>query len=423
MADLIKVPFGYVLEMLYNFSNSYGVALILFAVVVKLILLPLSMKSKKSMMKMSRLAPRMKDLELKYADDKNKYQMEVMKMYKSEGVSTMGGCLWSFIPLLILIPLYQVIREPMVYLMHMSAEHATEITELIVNELALNPKDYYNQMIAASHIGDFLPQIQAAIPELAGSAIQPINFGFLGVDLTQVPDWNVFKIVTLSGWGLFLIPMVSGGFNWLSMWLTQKLNATVATNSKGEKDKEAATASATAGTMKMMSIMMPIMSIFIGFQMPAAVSIYWIAQAVVGALQEAVLTMHFRKIYDAEDEVRRINAAKQAVEDAEKERLRVERRAKLGENTTDPNTSKKKLAAKEKAAAAPAPEKKMKPDELEEFRKWKAEKEEKKHFSGDDNRPNSRGRAYKSVRYGRDTSEMMSEDFDDADLESQDSEE
>ena len=122
--DIIRIPFGYLLEWLYHFSGNYGLALILFALLLKLILLPLSMKSKKSMMKISRVSPKMKALEAKYGDDKAKYQQEVMKLYKEEGVNPTGGCLWSFIPLLLLIPLYQVVRQPMVYLMHLDADLA-----------------------------------------------------------------------------------------------------------------------------------------------------------------------------------------------------------------------------------------------------------------------------------------------------------
>lgn len=119
IVDIIRVPFGYLLEWLYTFTGSYGLALLLFSLVVKLILVPLSAKSKKTMMKTSRLQPKLKQIELACGDDKQKYQQEVQQLYKDEGVSMMGGCLWSFIPLLLLLPLYTVIREPLQYLLHL----------------------------------------------------------------------------------------------------------------------------------------------------------------------------------------------------------------------------------------------------------------------------------------------------------------
>ena len=113
-------PFAWLTRIFYDITGSYGLALILFTLVVKLVLLPFQLKSKKSMLKMSRLSPQVKALEAKYGDDKQKYQLAVQQMYKEEGVSMGGGCLWSFIPLIILLPLYYVIREPITYMMHNS---------------------------------------------------------------------------------------------------------------------------------------------------------------------------------------------------------------------------------------------------------------------------------------------------------------
>lgn len=401
VADIIRVPFGYVLEWLYQLTNSYGLALILFGVAIKLILLPISMKSKKSMMKMSRIAPRVKALETKYGDDKAKYQTEVMKLYKKEGISTTGGCLWSFIPLLILIPLYQVIREPLVYMMHLSRDHADQIVEIISKSVDLGSSQYYQQMAAASHLGEFLPQIREAIPELANATLNPINFNFLGINLGMVPTWQFW---TLAGWaeiGLFLIPVVSAVSQWFSMWIMQKFNSSVTVNNRGEKDASAA--DAVAGSMKTMNIIFPVMSLWIGYSMPAGMSIYWITQALVGVIQEFFLTRHYRKVYDAEDEIRRQEVAEEEAREAERERIRAERRAKLGD-VVDPNTSKKKLAAKEKAERGPVVQGKLTPEEREALRAGQSADQEDKHFSGIEDRPYCRGRAYKAVRYGRDTS-------------------
>ncbi len=401
ITDIITIPFGYVLEWLYLLTDNYGAALVLFALAVKLILLPISAKSKKSMMKMSRMAPRLKALEAKYGDDKARYQTEVMKLYKKEGVSTTGGCLWSLLPLLILIPLYQVIREPMVYMMHLSAEHAQEIVQLMLDKgVDLGSNAYYHQLAAASRIGEFLPQIREAIPELANASLTPINFTLFGVNLGLVPTWRFW---TLAGWaeiGLFLMPLLSAAFNWLSMWATQKFNSSVATNNRGEQDEDAA---ATLNkSMRTMNIFMPLMTLWIGFSFPAGISLYWIAQSVFGVVQDFFLTKHYRKIYDAEDEIRRQEAAEEAAREAERERIRAERRAKLGD-VADPNTSRKKLAAKEKAGRGPAVEGKLSPEEREALRTAREKSDEERYFSGIEDRPYCRGRAYKAVRYGRDT--------------------
>ena len=406
--DIIKVPFGYVLEWLYQFSSNYGLALILFSLIVKLILLPMSIKSKKSMMKMSRLAPQVKRLEAKFGDDKEGYQKATMALYKEEGVSMYSGCLWSFIPLIIIIPLYQVIRQPMEYLMHLSSEQAASIVKLIADAgVNLGKQEYYQQLVAASHISEYLDQIRTALPELANTVIHPINFQFLGVDLSAVPNWKIWQYSDYS-WaniGLFLIPIVAAASQLLASVVSQKMNNSVVTDEKGEKDKDAA-AVANQST-KMMLYMMPLMSLWFCFFMPAAISIYWIAQAVLGMIQDALLTLRFRKVYDAEDAERQERALQRAIEEAEKERVRAQRRAENPDGITE-NTSKKKLQQKQKEEAEAAA-RQYAAKKRAELGLSVEEDDEDKPLSGIPDRPFCKGRAYKPERYGRNTAESADE--------------
>ena len=392
LSDLIRVPFGYLLDWLYTFTNNYGLALILFSLIVKLVLLPMSVKSKKSMLKMSRLSPQVKALEAKYGDDKQKYQLAVQQMYKEEGVSMGGGCLWSFIPLLILLPLYYVIREPITYMMH----NSRSISEAIVAFLQasgenLGKNAYYAQLAAAGHIGDYMEELKS-LAVTANANLQAMNFQFLGIDLAGIPS---FRFWECEGWGeigLFLIPVVSAGLQAASMWISQKMNNQVATNADGEQDADAA--KAANQTNATMMLMMPLMSLWIGFSMPAAISIYWIAQAVFGAVQDYFLTKHYRKVYDEEDAVKQEIAAKRRAEEAEKERQRALRREQNPDGITD-NVSKKKIRQQEKEAAEKAAK------AYEARKNPVQESEEKKPLSGDPERPYSRGRAYDPAHYGR----------------------
>ena len=397
ISDLIRVPFGYLLDWLYTFTNSYGLALILFSLIVKLVLLPMSVKSKKSMLKMSRLSPQVKALEAKYGDDKQKYQMAVQQMYKEEGVSMGGGCLWSFIPLLILLPLYNVIREPITYMMH----NSRSISEAIVAFLQasgenLGKNAYYAQLAAAGHIGDYADKLREVLQSIMGSDVkinlQAMNFQFLGIDLAAIPTFRFWDCEGWSEIGLFLIPVVSAGLQAASMWISQKMNNQVATNADGEQDADAAkTANQTNATMM---LMMPLMSLWIGFSMPAAISIYWIAQAVFGAVQDYFLTKHYRKVYEEEDAVRQELAAKRRAEEAEKERQRALRREQNPDGITD-NVSKKKIRQQEKEAAEKAAR------DYEAKKNPVPESEVKKPLSGDPERPYCRGRAYDPSHYGR----------------------
>ena len=392
LSDLIRVPFGYLLDWLYTFTNNYGLALILFSLIVKLVLLPMSVKSKKSMLKMSRLSPQVKALEAKYGDDKQKYQLAVQQMYKEEGVSMGGGCLWSFIPLIILLPLYYVIREPITYMMHNSRSISEAIVAFIqASGENLGKNSYYAQLAAAGHIGDYMEELKS-LAVTANANLQAMNFQFLGIDLAAIPTFRFWDCEGWSEIGLFLIPVVSAGLQAVSMWISQKMNNQVATNADGEQDVDAAkTANQTNATMM---LMMPLMSLWIGFSMPAAISIYWIAQAVFGAVQDYFLTKHYRKVYDEEDAVKQEIAAKRRAEEAEKERQRALRREQNPDGITD-NVSKKKIRQQEKEAAEKAAK------AYEARKNPVQESEEKKPLSGDPERPYSRGRAYDPAHYGR----------------------
>ena len=396
ISDIVRVPFGYLLDWLDRFANNYGVALILFSLIVKLVLLPMSIKGKKSMLKMSRLAPMAKALEEKYGDDKQKYQVALSQLYKDEGVSMGGGCLWSFIPLLILLPLYYVIREPITYMMHNSRSIAAAVVAYIqASGAELGGNAYYAQLSAAGHLGEFLDELKA-LPILEGAKLREISFSFIGIDLASIPTFQFWKWEnpTWSQIGLFLIPVVSAGLQAVSMWFSQKMNNKVATNADGEQDEAAAkTANQTNTTMM---LMMPLMSLWIGYSMPAAISIYWIAQAVFGAIQDYFLTVHFRKAYDEEDAIRQELAAKRRAEEDEKERQRALRREQNPDGITD-NISKKKLKQQEKEAAAAA----AREYEAKKNPAAASEKEEKKPLSGDASRPYAKGRAYDPNHYGK----------------------
>ena len=198
ISDIITIPFGYLLDWLYQFTSNYGIALILFAILVKLLLFPIQAKSKKSMMKMSRLSPLVQKIQARYPDDQQKQNEALQQLYKDEGVSMTGGCLWSFVPLLILLPLYQVVRQPIVYMLHESLDVAEQIIEIIkaANSEYFGGNPYYHQMVAARYLPEFAEAIKEAIPSVSANTLAGLNFDFLGIDLGAVPQFNVFRWTT-----------------------------------------------------------------------------------------------------------------------------------------------------------------------------------------------------------------------------------
>ena len=408
LSDIITVPFGYLLGMLYRWTDNYGVAMILFAVIVQLVLLPITAKSKKSMMAMSRLTPRMQEIQKKYADDQQRQNEAINALYKEEGVSMGGGCLWSMVPLLILIPLFTVIREPITYVLMQTKETSAAIVELIkeADPSLFTGNAYYGQVAAATVIPQYAEQIKAAFPEISETALMGINFGFLGINLGAIPQWKIFN-TTLWAWdwahiGAVLVALLSAGNQIITMLISQTMNDSVITNEKGIQDKEAAKNSQAAQSSKMMMYMMPLMSLWIGFTVPCALSLYWFVGGVVRTIEDTILTKHYRKVYDAEDAIRLQRALEQDKIEAEKERIRAERRAANPEGITE-NTSKKKMqkklrAEEEAAKAAAAKEYAAKKGIVEE-------ETETDCLSGIADRPYCKGRAYDPNRYSGQSTE------------------
>ena len=408
--DVIKVPFGYIMEWLYQLTSNYGVSLILFSLIVKLLMIYPSAKGKKSMMRMTRLNPQLKKLEAKYGDDKKAYQDATMALYRAEGVKPTGGCLWTMLPLLIIFPLYAVVRQPMTYLLHLNADEVAKILEILkaggvaVGETGSRTA-FYSQMIGASHIPEFADQIRAALPGISEAALRGVNFNFLGLDLSSIPSFKFWNLEAYD-WahlGLFLLPLISAGLQLIASLATQKLNNSIVTDEKGERDKSA---DAVNNTAKSMIWMAPVMSLWIGYIMPAALSIYWISQAVFSSVQEVIFTKMFRKGFDEEDAAKQEAALQRAIEEAEKERIRAQRRAENPDGITE-NTSKKKqrLQQREEAAAAP-----REYAAKQRAAQGLAPEEEDLPLSGIAERPFCKGRAYKPDRYGRNTLDAADED-------------
>lgn len=398
--EFIQVGFGYVLGWLYELTRNYGVALILFTVVLKLVLLYPTMRSKRSTMKMSRLTPQIQFIQKKYANDRQKQAEMTQALYKAEGVSMGGGCLWSLVPLLLLFPLYAVVRQPIVYVFHETLDTAGKIMNVIkeaMPDLISQRNSYFEQMIAAPLLPQFADKIEGIVSNPA--TLDGLKFTFFGVDLAAVPNFN-FGSWGSDLWaniGLFLLPILSAGSQVLTMLVSQKMNNSLVTNEKGVQDKEAAKNSDSAKTSKTMMYIMPLMSLWIGFTIPGAMSVYWLAQGLLGMFVDMALTKHYRKKYDAEDASKLRLAMEEEERQMEKERIRAERRAANPEGITQ-NTSKKKLQENkrkeqeaEKAAAA---------REYAEKRGIVFEEEkENLPLSGVKDRPFCKGRAYDPDRY------------------------
>lgn len=353
LLNIILTPFAKLLLLFYNVTGSYGVALILFGLVVRLILFPVFLKGRKGMLSMSGLAEKQRVLQQKYARDREKYSRELQKLYEEEGVKPSSGCLWSFLPMPFLMILYAIIRQPLTYLMNMNQDHFNAVSNLLYG----NVLDYKNQQLQMAQ-DVFLnhDKIVAAIPELAG--MPQIDFTFLGVNLSETPHFLFWRAEDVgAAFGLWLIPVISALLGVVSMILTNKINAVVLHTQK------------TMDQSSMMTmVIMPLFSLWICFTLPAALGVYWIANSLFAMLQE-VLNIPFLRSFLKKQEEERVQRREQ-----EKERIKLEKKAQA--------------EAKKKAA--------------EEMRRIQMERKLNKSIAGASRegiRAYARGRLYDPERY------------------------
>ena len=341
MGEFICKIFAWPLVKFYELTGSYGLAVVFFALLVNLLMTPFMAKSKKSMMRSTRLQPRIQELQKRHEGNPQKLNAEMQKLYSEEGINPMSGCLWSLIPFPILIALYSVIRRPLTRMMFVTQEVVDTLQNFFVEQgwyIIPEKADGYVEIKLAEIAHTHWDEVQSA---LAGKidGLMNIDFNFLGINLGQQPSWRISSFdwsdpsVLWPALGLFLIPFISAGLSWLSMKISNMANPV--------NDAQA------AASMKSMNIMMPLMSIWICFIMPAAMGIYWIANSVFGMIRDYVLTMKYKKQLDIEDAEKAAIRAEREKE-LEAKRLETERLRAEGKTEVNANTSKKNLRASEK---------------------------------------------------------------------------
>ena len=387
MFKAIGTIFGKLLLWLFDVAGNYGLAIILFALVVKLIMLPFQLKSKKSMMRTSRMTPRLKELEKKFGNDRQRYQEEVNKLYKEEGVNPMSGCIWSLIPFPILIALYQAIRYPITVMMGVAEELMAEGGAIFTKlaELGYDLAQYSTGRNAVAYEqiyqSQFITQHFEAFAGLSDK-LQELSFRFLGMDLALVPKllpWNWDPSNMAAEAGLFLIPIVSAFLSWLSMKISQS-------STPQTMDQQ--------NSSRSMMLTMPLVSLWICFTMPGIMGIYWIAQSVFAIVQDVFLNKIFGRQLDIED-ADRIEREKAREAELEAKRQETERLKAAGATQVNKNTSKKK-----QQAAAAQKEAERKAAELRAAKLAKrGESPEQQPESQVGDRRYARGRAYVADRY------------------------
>ena len=319
---ILGIPLGWILHFCYSLVQNYGLALVMFTVLTRLILLPLSIKQQKGMVKMAMFRPKMEEIQKKYAKNPQKMNEELTNLYAREGYNPMSGCLPTLIQFPILFGLIDVIYNPLTHLLRMNAatiSNAVSIAQSVLGEGGMSR--YSKEMSVISAVA----QNPSAFASIGGdfvNQIQSFDFTFFGLDLGTTPTFalNVF----------LLIPLLSGLTSFAMSMLSMKNNA------MGDDGS-------TAAMNRMM----------ISFQVPAGVGIYWVLSNALALLQTFVLG----KLYNPREMAAKAKAELEAQREAERQE-KIEARKAAKEKQAEKN--------RQAAEAAKAGKKRNAPVEVEE---------------------------------------------------------
>ena len=403
--EYLSWPFAKLMVWYYNLTGNYGLALVLFSLTINVVLAPFMAKSKKSTMRQARLQPRIQELQKRHAGNQQQLNAEMQKLYQEEGINPMSGCLWSLLPMFLIFPIYRIVIMPISRMMYASSPRAGEaVVEALKTyftnqgvELASSGRSaFYVQIELTNLFHQYKDAALSALRQVTDSTgamldlskLIDMDMSALGLDLGATPSYKVLwqGPYTWAAIGLFLIPIVSALTSWLSMKVSTKMNP-----------QPTAGTEQSQGMMKGMNLMMPLMSLWFCYIMPASMGVYWIANSLFGMIRDVVLTKIFRRKLDEEDAER---AASRSARERELEakRLETERLRAEGKTEQNVNTSKKKIQASEKQKSD---ERKAALDRAERAarRERLGVQEAEKPASQVGNRRYARGRAYVEDRF------------------------
>ena len=266
MFHLIVNIFGYLLEWLYNgIGQNYGIALILFTIILRIILLPLTIKQQKSMKKTTALQGKMQEIQFKYKNNPELMNKEIMELYKRENLSPFSGCISSIVQILIILSVFYLVSRPLTYM--------KKIDPGIIEN--------YKNEISAENDGKISNYYEIEIIQKKAAQDENIkvNMDFLGLDLSKVPSQN------MSDATVYIIPL---------LYVVSSIFSIRMTTGKTKKKEESNSSEPdmTQQMNKSMSYMMPIMAVSIAFVAPLGLALYWLVSNILMILERIVINKY-----------------------------------------------------------------------------------------------------------------------------------
>ncbi len=297
MFEFFANIFGYLLNIINNFVGNYGLAIILFTVIIKLLMLPLSMKQQKTMKKSAKLQKEMKVLQFKYKSDPEKLNREMMDLYKKENMSPFSGCLSAIVQFILLISIFYMVKAPLTYMKNMNDSQLDIYLQQMKNDGMVVSQAYPEIDIVRE-----IDYLREKLPEDENLKQINLNMNFFGLDLGKIPQQN------LADWTVYIIPVLYIISTFISMRITTSMQVNKkkednieenviditegSENSQNDDSKDIQKnemEDAMAQSNKMMSWMMPIMSISISLVAPLGLALYWLVNNILMICERLVL--------------------------------------------------------------------------------------------------------------------------------------
>ena len=281
--------FGYLLNFLYNLFNNYGIAIIVFTILLRIILIPITVSQQKSMKKNAKVQEKMKEIQKKYKNNPEKLNQETIELYKREKVSPFSGCLSSIIQIILIISVFWLVSKPLTYMKKVDSNKVNEYIEQVKTE----------EGKASAY-----PEIQIIQTKSAEDSEVAINMDFLGLDLSKVPNQNLKDIT------VYIIPVLYVITSFVSIKMTNNMQDKAKEKKKAEQQKKATENNETSeekaliseeeakseeaveamqNMTKSMNYMIPIMSITIAFIAPLGLALYWLVSNIAMIIERIII--------------------------------------------------------------------------------------------------------------------------------------
>ena len=299
----ISEIFGYLLNWLYNFFNNYGIAIIVFSIILRIILIPITIKQQQSLKKSAKLQKEMADIQKKYKNNPEKLNQETIELYKREKMSPFSGCLSSILQLIIILSVFFLVSQPLTYMPRMNKEEQAQLVEKYTAEMTesgYGQNNNYKQIALLDYVET---RYQDLNNQLAQENVENreeleaqreeynklrLNMEFLGLDLSKVPtqslnDWKVYIIP-----GLYVITSVIS-IKITTMTQNKKKKKDIIVQNAEGKEEEPDPMEQMQAMNKSMMYMMPIMAVMIAVIAPLGLALYWLISNVLMIIERLII--------------------------------------------------------------------------------------------------------------------------------------